>query len=173
MNNKLQAFAAIGALFALALACNMSTANLSSLKTSKDKEGKQESTAFKAGDTIYGNAVVANSMSKVTVKYKLVADDVPGMKKGDTVKGSEVSIDLPSSGTANYSLPIPSGAPSGKFTLVADMHDEAGERKDGKTVNITIEGSSASTPAAKPPAGDDVDDANSTSDANDDDKSDN
>jgi len=125
------------------MACSFSTANLSSFKTSKDADGKQEATTFKAGETIYANAIVSNSPGKVSVKISLTADDAPGMKKGETVKGSEVKIDLPGSGTAKYSLPIPANLASGKFTVVADMLNENGEKKDGKSVAISIEGGAA------------------------------
>jgi hypothetical protein len=135
-------------------ACSFSTANMSSLKTSTDKDGKAESTSFKGGDTLNAKAEIANSLSKVTVKFALVVEDVKGMTKGETVKGSEVKVDLPSSGTATYSLPIPAGVPGGTYKLTADMLNEGGEKKDGKTVNITVAASAA--PVA-PKAGDDED----------------
>ncbi|MEP6945241.1 MAG: hypothetical protein ABJA02_04935 [Acidobacteriota bacterium] len=121
---------------------------MSSFKTSKDKDGKQEASTFKAGDTIYANAVISNAGGKTTTRFYLVADaDSVAAKKGETVKGSEVKVDLPSAGTAQYSLPIPAGIPSGKFTLNAEMLDDKGEKKDSKSADITIEGSAA--PAAK------------------------
>lgn len=138
---------AILAIFAAA--CSFTTANMSSFKASKDKEGKQETTSFKAGETIYANAVISNSIGKTTTKVWLQDD------KGKPIPGSEVKIDLPSSGTANYSLPIPMGVPGGKYTLHADMLDEKGEKKDGKTVDITIEGAPAAPPATDDDKGDD------------------
>jgi len=151
VKSRLAFFISVSVLAFTAMACNMSTANMSSLKVSKDKDGKQESTSFKSGDTIYANATISNSISKVQVKFRLNAEDVAGMAKGETVKGSEVTIDLPSSGNAIYSLPIPVGVKSGKFTLVADMMNDAGEKKDGKSATLTIEGSAAApaAPAAK------------------------
>lgn len=149
MKNKFTLLIALTALASIALACSFSTANMSSFKTSKDKDGKQEATTFKAGDTIYANAVISNAGSKTTTRFYLVADaDGPGVKKGETVKGTEVKVDLPSAGTAQYSLPIPAGMSSGKFTLNAEMLDEKGEKKDSKSTSITIEGSAA--PAAPP-----------------------
>jgi hypothetical protein len=130
-------------------------ANLSSFKTSKDKDGTQEATTFKAGDTVYANAVVSNAPGKVTVRMYLTADaDVAGVKKGETLPGSEVKVDLPGSGTAKYSLPIPAGMNSGKFRVVAEMLNEAGEKKDSKSAAISIEGSPTST---APPAKDEKD----------------
>ena len=149
MKNKFTLFIALAALAAAAIGCSMSTANMSSFTTSKDKDGKQASTTFKAGETLYANAEIANSGSKTTTRFYLVADaDAPGVKKGETVKGTEVKVDLPSSGTAQYSLPIPAGIASGKFTLNAEMLDEKGEKKDSKSASITIEGAPASTAPA-------------------------
>ncbi len=147
MKNRLVSLVSIGALLTAAIACNMSTANMSSLKVSKDKEGKQETTSFKAGDTLYAAATISNSPGKVTVVYKVNADEVQGMTKGQTVPGTEVKLDLPSSGVASYSLPLPAGVKGGKYVLVADMLNETGEKKDGKSSNITIEASSAAPPA--------------------------
>ena len=138
MKNSFGAIAALSALIVIALACNMSTANMSSLKVSKDKEGKQETTTFKPGETIYAVATISNSGSKTTTKLRLKADEVSGMTKGEVIPGSEVAVELPGSGTATYSLPIPSSVKGGKFTLEADMHNEAGEKKDGKTSPVTI-----------------------------------
>lgn len=116
----------------------MSTANISSFKTSKDREGKQESTSFKGGETIYGRTEIAYNMGKVQIKLKLTVDDVSGMNKGDTVKGSDITIDMNGNGTGIYSLPVPTGVSPGKYILTADMVNEAGETKDTKTVNLNI-----------------------------------
>jgi len=125
-------------LFTAAWACNMSTANISSFKTSKDREGKQESTSFKGGETIYGRAAISNNMGKVKIKLKITVDDVKGMDKGDMVKGSDVTIDMDGDGTGIYSLAVPVGVKSGKYILTADMVNEAGETKDTKSVNLNV-----------------------------------
>jgi len=138
VKNTFGAIAAISALILIGLACNMSTANMSSLKVSKDKEGKQETTAFKPGETIYAIATISNSPGKTMTKFRLKVDEASGMTKGEVVPGSEVAVDLPGSGTATYSLPIPSGVKGGKFILEADMHDDTGEKKDGKSSPVTI-----------------------------------
>jgi hypothetical protein len=123
----------IFALFILfAMGCNVSTANLSSLKTSKDKDGKEETTSYKVGDTIYAKAAVSNNPGKVKVKISL-ADP-----KGETLKGSEVNVDLDGDGAASYSLPTGEGMPAGSYKLTADMINEAGEKKDTKSATITI-----------------------------------
>ena len=135
-------------LVVFASACSFSTASMSSFKTSKDKEGKTEATTFKAGETVYANAVITGSMSKTTTKISMTDPT------GKMVTGSEVKIDLPSSGTAAYSLPLPMGAPGGKYTVVADFMDDKGEKKDSKSVSVTIE----AAPAAPAPAAGKADD---------------
>jgi hypothetical protein len=118
--------------------CSFSTANLSSLRTSKDKEGKSESTKFEAGDTLYGSAAVSNNPGKVKVKLYLTVDDVHGLTKGDTLKGSDVSVDVDGDGAAAYSVPVSAGFPAGTYKLNADMLNDSGEKKDSKSVNVTI-----------------------------------
>jgi uncharacterized protein YxeA len=117
----------------LMMACNMSTANMSSLKTSTDKEGKSETSKFKDGDTLYGTAAISNNPGKVKVKFYLVDS------KGGTLKGSEVSVEVPGDGVANYNVPVSEGFPAGTYKLNAEMMNEEGEKKDSKSVNVTIE----------------------------------
>jgi hypothetical protein len=121
------------ALFLL-LACNASSANMSSLKTSTDKEGKSEAAKFKIGETMYGAATISNNPGKVNVKLYLVDP------KGETIKGTDVSVALDGDGVAKYNLTLPEGMTSGKYKLNADMMNEAGEKKDGKSVEVTVEG---------------------------------
>ncbi|MBP6003009.1 MAG: hypothetical protein KA746_06200 [Pyrinomonadaceae bacterium] len=148
MKKKLSILLTIAAVAVAAGACSFSTASMSSFKTSKDKEGKTESTTFKAGETLYANAVITGSMDKTTTKIWMTD------ASGKAVTGSEVKIDLPGSGTAAYSLPIPAGAPGGKYTVMADFLDDKGEKKDSKSVAITIEGAPAPPPSAAPAADD-------------------
>lgn len=126
----------IAAIFALAIlvmqGCSFSTANISSFKVGKDKAVTSEATSFKPGDTIYGNAVISNNPGKVTVKMYLVDS------KGATLPGSDVSVNLPSDGTATYNLPLPESFEPGSYKLNADMINENNEKKDSKSVNITI-----------------------------------
>lgn len=145
----------ITALFAFVAACSFSTANMSSFETSKDKDGKTKSTTFKAGETIYANAVIANAPGKTTTKI-YINDD-----KGKLLPGSDVKVELASSGTAAYNLPIPASFAGGKFTIVADMLDDKGEKKDSKNVAITIEA------GAPPPAATSSDDKDHDADKDD------
>lgn len=138
-------------LVVFAVACSFSTASMSSFKTSKDKEGKTDASTFKAGETLYANAIITGSMSKTTTKISMTDPT------GKPVTGSEVKIDLPGSGTAAYSLPLPMGAPGGKYKVTAEFMDDKGEKKDTKSVDVTIEAAPAA-PAA-PPADKDDDDS--------------
>lgn len=139
MKNTFNALAAISALILITLACNMSTANISSLKISRDRDSTQETTSFRPGETIYAVAIISNSPGKTTTKFRLKVDDVSGMTKGYVIPGSEVQVELPAGGgTAMYSLPIPGSVKGGTFTLEADMHNDTGEKKDGKTSAIII-----------------------------------
>lgn len=156
---NLSALALVGViLFTAAFACNMSTANLSSLKTLKDKDGAETST-YKAGDTIYANATVSNNGGKVSVKMYLTVDDAPGMKKGDVIPNSEVKLDLDGDGTAKYNFPTYATSKGGKFNIVAEMMNDAGEKKDTKTAGFTVTpGEAAVAPASEDKKSTDDDD---------------
>lgn len=121
------------------IGCNLSTANMSSFSTSKDKEGKTPSTTFKSGETLYANSTISNNPGKVKVKTYLVADDAEGTTKGETIEGSEVTVELDGDGVSTYNLPINAALSPGKYTLNSEMIDEAGEKKDSKSASITIE----------------------------------
>ena len=116
----------------LIMGCSMSTANMSSLTTSTDKEGKSSATSFKIGDTMYGAATIANNPGKVKVKLYLVDS------KNETLKGTEVSLDLDGDAVARYNLTLPDGFAAGTYKLNADMYNDANEKKDSKSVNVTI-----------------------------------
>jgi hypothetical protein len=116
----------------LLMACSMSTANMSSLVTSTDKEGKSSATSFKVGDTMYGAATISNNSGKVKVKLYLTDS------KNESVKGSEVSLDLDGDAVARYNLTLPDGFAAGTYKLNADMYNDANEKKDSKSVNITV-----------------------------------
>lgn len=158
MKNKLSLFIALLALVVVAMACNMSTANMSGLTTSTDDGGKSASSSFKTGDTIHAQAPIANNPGTVKVKFALKADDAKGLTKGEVVKGSEVSVDIKGDGFGKYSLPVTAGLPAGKYTLEADMINEAGEKKDGKTTSITVTQTAPAADTKKP--SDDSDDDN-------------
>lgn len=155
ISNKFLALTVLALAFIVLQGCNVSTANLSSLKTSTDKDGKTESTSFKTGDTLNAKAQVSNNPGKVKVKFTLVADDVKGMTKGDTLKGSDVTVDIEGDGVASYTVPVSPGFLAGTYTLNADMLNDAGEKKGNKSAKVTV---TQIAPPAAPKAEDDADD---------------
>lgn len=141
--------AVISAIFMLILqSCSFSTANMSSLKTAKDKDGKSESTNFTTGDTLNALATISNNPGKVKVKFSLMAEDVKGMTKGETLKGSDITVEIPGDGVAKFNAPVAEGFPAGKYKLNADMLNENGEKKDGKSVDVTITQTAPAVPKA-------------------------
>lgn len=138
------------------LGCNFSTANMSGLETSTDKEGSSKASDFNAGETLYARAPIANNPGKVKVKFYLVAEDVKGLSKGDTLKGSDVSVEVDGDGVATYSVPVSQGFLPGTYTLHADMLNEAGEKKDSKTKQVTVSGTGGA-PATDAPIDSDTD----------------
>ncbi len=133
-----------------AWACSTSTANISSVKTGKDKDVTQSASTFKAGDTIYANASVANNPGKVTVKMYITVDDAPGMTKGSTISNSEVTMPVDGDGTVRYNYPTLGTTQGGKFTIVADMMDDSGQRKDSKSASVTVEPGAGSGSSSSP-----------------------
>ncbi len=124
----------LAALTIIAVGCSFSTANMSSLKVSTDKEGTREATSFKDGDTIFARAQISNNGGKVKVKFYLSSSDNKPMKE------TEFSLDVEGDGGATYNVSVVEGMPpAGSYTLHADMINENGEKKDGKTAAIKIE----------------------------------
>jgi len=125
-------------LLVVVLACSMSTANLSSLKVSKDKAGSSETSSFGPNDTIYVVGTAANAPGKVKVKGLLAFDDVAGQTAGP-IPGLEKTLDLEGSGTATYTFtPPPDGWPKGKYKVEVTLMDDSGAQKDQKTASITV-----------------------------------
>ena len=123
----------------LVSACSFTTANISSLKLSKDKDGKSETNTFAPSDSIYALATVSNVPSKVTLKFRLFTEDVVGQPKNQPVPQFDISLDLPSSGVGTYSLtPPPAGWPAGKYRIDVAMLIESGEQKDQETTSFTV-----------------------------------
>lgn len=137
-NSKIAFACATGLLLIAVIACNVSTANLSSLKLSKDKSGSPEASTFAADDTVYGVATVSNAPGKVKVKGLLAFEDVEGQKPGP-IPGLEKTLDLEGSGTATYFFsPPPSGWPKGKYKIEVTLMDDSGQKKDEKTATFSV-----------------------------------
>lgn len=110
--------------------CNVSTANLSGLKTATDKEGKSATTKFKAEDTFYGIATISNNPG--TVKVKMYLTDPQGNKQ------MERTVEVQGDGSAFLTMPASEGSP-GEHKFNAEMLNEAGEKKDSKTISFSFE----------------------------------
>jgi hypothetical protein len=137
--NRVNLALALGLLIAAGLACNFSasTANISDLKLSKDKDGNQAATTFAASDTVYAVATVSNAPGKVKVKGLLAVEDVEGEQKGP-IPGLEKTLDLDGSGTATFTFSPPaSGWPKGKYKVDVIMMDEGGQQKDQKSASFS------------------------------------
>ncbi len=111
--------------------CEVSTANLSSLKTATDKEGKSATSKFKAEDTFYGIATVSNNPG--TVKVKMYLSDASG-----PIKATEVTTEIKGDGNAVFNMPASQANP-GEHKITAEMLNEAGEKKDTKTASFSFE----------------------------------
>jgi len=120
------------------VACSFTTANISSLKTSKDKGGNEQTSSFGVDDTVYGIAEVSNNPGKVKVKGRLAVDSVEGQQSGP-IPGLETTVELPSSGTATFTFSPPNaGWPKGKYKLEVQMFDESGAQKDQKSADFSV-----------------------------------
>lgn len=129
---------ALGALLAVAMACNFTTANISSVKVAKDKAGTQETTTFDANSPVYVVATISNSPGKVKVKGRVEFEDVEGQKPGP-IPGLETTVDLDGSGTATFSFtPHSDGWPKGKYKVDVILTTDSGEQKGEKSVNFTV-----------------------------------
>jgi hypothetical protein len=136
----------IGIIFvlALALACNWSTANIGSLKISKDEAGKQETNKFGPGDKVYAVAEISNNPGKQSVKFKVMFDDVKGMKSGDVVQNAEKTLEVDGSNPAVFWITLPSsGFSNGRYKVDVTMSNENGEQKDQKSATFEVAGFSS------------------------------
>jgi hypothetical protein len=123
----------------IASACSFTTANISGLKLSKDKEGTNVTTTFAPTDSIYALASVSNVPSKVTLKFRLFTEDVQGQPKNSPVPQFDVSVEIPGDGVGTYSLSPPTaGWPVGKYRIDVAMLIESGEQKDQESIGFTV-----------------------------------
>jgi len=138
---------AMGLILAVAAACNWSTANISSLKVSKDEEGKNEASNFGPGDKIYAVAQISNNPGKQSVKFRVLYDDVKGQKSGDVVQGAEKTLEVDGSRPAIFWITLPpAGFENGRYKFDVVMTNEKGEQKDQKSATFNVSGFTA--PAA-------------------------
>lgn len=139
--DKWKSLLALGLFVAVVLACSASTANISSLKTATDEEGKNEAKSFKPGDKVYSVAVISNNPGKVQAKFRVLFDDVEGEKSGELVQGAEKTLDIEGSRPAIFWITLPTrGFQNGKYKVEVSMLNEKGEQKDQKTTTFDVTG---------------------------------
>ena len=137
--NRVNLALSIGLLIVAGLACNYSatTANISDLKLSKDKDGNQSTATFAASDTVYAVATVSNAPGKVKVKGQLAIESVEGEQPGP-ISGLEKTLELDGSGTATFTFTPPTaGWPKGKYKVEVTMMDDSGQQKDQKSASFS------------------------------------
>lgn len=140
---------ALSIIVVAALACNYSftTANVSKLKLTKDKNGQTETDKFGPTDTVYGVATISNTSNKQKVKIRLLYDDVKGQDSGKLFPGTEATsvISGASDVPLNFSPPA-SGWSNGRYKVEFTMYDEEGNKQvDQKTATFTVSGASSSS----------------------------
>lgn len=138
----------VGMIFLVVLACNWSSANISSFKISKDEDGKTEASNFGPGDKVYAVAVISNNPGKQSVTFRLLYDDVKGQKAGELVQNMEKTLEIDGSRPAVFWVTLPpAGFPNGRYKIDVVMKNEKGEQKDQKSGTFTVSGFTT-TPAA-------------------------
>lgn len=145
--HRLNLALALGILAAVFSACsfNLTTANIRSLKISKDEDGKNEASTFGPGEKVYVVADVANNVGKVQVKFRVLYDDVEGKDTGTAVGGAEKTLDIEGSRPAIFWVTLPgSGFANGRYKAEVTMYAENGQQKGQQTATFKVEGFSAS-----------------------------
>lgn len=128
-------------MMAVALACNYSTANISSLKISKDEKATTEASDFKPGDKVYAVAQISNNPGKQKVKFRVLYDDVKGQKSGEMLPGAEKTLEADGDKAATFWIELPtSGFQNGRYKVDVTMSNEQGEQKDQKSATFNVAG---------------------------------
>ena len=139
--NKWNLVLALGLFMAALLACNATTANISSLKVSTDEEGKNEVKSFKPGDKVYAVAQISNNPGKVQTKFRILYDNVEGQNPGTLVQGAEKTLEVDGSRPAIFWITLPNrGFRNGRYKFEVSMLTEKGEQKDQKTSTFEVVG---------------------------------
>jgi len=138
----------VGLVIAVALACNWSasTANISSLKISKDEDAKTEVSNFGPGDKVYAVAKISNNPGKQSVKFRVLYDDVKDKKSGDMVEGAEKTFDVESDKSLIFWVTLPSsGFSNGRYKVDVVMSNDSGQQKDQKSATFNVSGFNAAS----------------------------
>lgn len=129
-------------LFAVTIAAcsfDVSTANISSLKLSKDKEGTKQTSSFGLKDDVYANGTISNAPGKVKLRWRLIVEKVEGQPENAPATNLDRSFDLEGDGHSDYHLSAPQdGWPPGKYKVEFSLLDESGVQKDQKIAPFTM-----------------------------------
>jgi len=140
LKTRLNALLALGVFIAVLLACNFTTANIKSLKISKDESGKTEAKSFNPGDKVYAIAEVGNNGGKVDVKFRVQYDDVEGQTAGEVVQGAEKTLEIDGNRPAIFWVTLPpQGLGNGRYKIEVTMI-KSGEEKDKKSATFEVTG---------------------------------
>jgi hypothetical protein len=132
-----RAFTCLVALVAMS-ACSVSTAHLTDLKLSKDKDMTAAADTFAPTDTIYATSGIANNPSKATLVWHITAVNAKGQPPNTKIAQLDKSFDLDADGTSSYSLTPPTaGWPVGSYQIEVDMMID-GVQKEQKTATFTV-----------------------------------
>lgn len=150
--SKWRLASSLGIIVAVFLACsfNLSTANIRSLKVSKDEDGKQEATNFVPGEKVYALADIANNVGTVKVKFRVLYDDVAGKETGSALRGAEKTLDVEGSKPAIFWVTLPKeNFANGRYKAEVTLFGLNGDQKGQSTAVFNVEGFSAGTAPSK------------------------
>ncbi len=136
---------ALTALMIVVIGCDMGPSRIDSLKTSKDKDGKESSTTFKNDEPITAIAKLTSFSGKAKVKgYMTAEEDMDGLKKGQTIEGTEKTIEINDDEVAQFTFSLGENFPAGKYKITAELLAEEGKVQNSQSVEITIQKSAGS-----------------------------
>ena len=138
MRKNINLVIGLGLLLGVVLACGATTANISNLKLSSDKAGKNETKTFKPGDEIYTVGQISNNGGKVDVKWRILYDE--GDKAGQPVPGAEKTLEAEGDQPFVFWITLPpAGFPNGRYKSEVSMN-YSGEQKDQKSATFEVSG---------------------------------
>jgi hypothetical protein len=138
MRKNINLVVGLGLLLGVVLACGATTANISNLKLSTDKAGKNETKAFKPGDEIYTVGQISNNGGKVDVKWRILYDE--GDKAGQPVPGAEKTLEAEGDQPFVFWITLPpAGFRNGRYKSEVSMN-YSGEQKDQKSATFEVSG---------------------------------
>ncbi len=149
MRYKLNLLLALASLLTAALACNYSftTANISGLKISREKNAATETSNFESGATVYIVAQISNTSDKHKVTSRVLYDDVQGHDSGKPVPGAETSVEVPGATAATFTLTPPgTGWEAGKYKVEVVLKNESGKEIDQKSSSFSVEKPGSAAP---------------------------